>query len=151
MSGIYSELYLKPIWKDRNDGMTGVLFSSVKIDGLRISKKFNQENDFWNNLEKLVFWGGWFELKLLKLLFWHMKVQSLSNWQKPKVFKGLKVSGISGFSFWAIEPIWKDKNGRTFTKTHFRGNRRVECYFHGSKLIIWMKSLQKVSSRQIFI
>ena len=33
VSGIYSELYLKPIWKDRNDGMTGVLFSWVKIDG----------------------------------------------------------------------------------------------------------------------
>ena len=37
----------------------------------------------------------------------------MRTWQrKYNLFKDLKISGLSGFSFWAIEPIWKDGNDR---------------------------------------
>ena len=37
-----------------------------------------------------------------------MEVESLRAWQREfKIFKGLEISGVSGFLFWAIEPIWK--------------------------------------------
>ena len=40
-----------------------------------------------------------------------MEVESLRAWQREfKVFKGLKISGVSGFLFWAIE-LDKRKNG----------------------------------------
>ena len=38
-----------------------------------------------------------FELGLLKSLFWHMQLESLKR--KFKVFKELVISGVSGFSF----------------------------------------------------
>ena len=41
--------------------------------------------------------------------------KSLRTWQKKfKVFKDLKISGVSGFSFWAIDPIRKDRNDGKF-------------------------------------
>ena len=33
----------------------------------------------------------------------------------------LKVSGVSGFSFWVIGPIWKDGKDGKFTKPNFSG------------------------------
>ena len=36
-----------------------------------------------------------------------------------KVFKNSNISEVSGFSFWGIEPIQKDKNDGTFRKPHF--------------------------------
>ena len=39
--------------------------------------------------------------------------------------KGLKISGVSGFLFWAIEPIRKDGNGGKFEKPHFRGKLMI--------------------------
>ena len=48
------------------------------------------------------------------------------------------MSGISGFSFWAIEPIRKDGNGGKLRKSHFSGKRInvSEMLFHESELIL---------------
>ena len=54
-------------------------------------------------------------LKRLKNFSWSQ------NWQiQFKLFKILQNSGISGLSFWAIEPIWKDWNYGKFRITSFQ-------------------------------
>ena len=51
-----------------------------------------------------------------------MEVESLRALQKEfKVFKGLKISGVSGFSFWATEQISKDGNDGKIRKPSFNG------------------------------
>ena len=55
---------------------------------------------------------------------------------KIKVFKELNMSGISGFSFWAIEPIHKDGNGGKLRKPYFSGKRISEMLLKESELIL---------------
>ena len=46
-------------------------------------------------------------------------LESLTN--KIQGFQDSKITGVSGFSFWAIEPIQKDGNDGKFRKPHFSG------------------------------
>ena len=56
--------------------------------------------------------------KLLTSFLWYLQVEYLRTWKKK--FK-LNVSSVSEFSFWAIEPIRKDRNDGKFGKPHFTG------------------------------
>ena len=64
--------------------------------------------------------------KLIHLVLLQFKPFKPSIWyiytilfSKIKIFKELNMPGISGFSFWAIEP--KDEKGGKFRKPHFSG------------------------------
>ena len=60
--------------------------------------------------------------------------------KKLKFFKELNMSGISGFSFWAIERIRKEGNGVIFRRPHFSGKRIREMLFHKSELILQLQT-----------
>ena len=60
------------------------------------------------------------------------------NFQRIKYVWHLNMSGISGFLFWAIEPIRTYGNGGKLRKSHFSGKRISvsEMLFHESELIL---------------
>ena len=56
-------------------------------------------------------------VQTIKIVFLAYPDRVLQIWKrKHKFFKDLKILGVSGFSFWAIEPIRKDRNNGKFTK-----------------------------------
>ena len=56
-------------------------------------------------------------VQTIKIVFLAYPDRVLQIWKrKYKFFKDLKIPGVSGFSFWAIEPIRKDRNNGKFTK-----------------------------------
>ena len=77
-------------------------------------------------MEKLVFfsWGegvlcGIQTLKIIYMSYLGKVLESLKK--KFKIFKDLKFSGVSGFSFRAIEPTRKVGNDGKFRKPNFNG------------------------------
>ena len=65
-----------------------------------------------------------------------MKVESERSWQRKfRVFKGLKISSISGFSFGAIELIQKDGNNGNFKKPHSTGKWMSGVLFSGQRFL----------------
>ena len=62
------------------------------------------------------------EFKFLQSFICHIYIKCFWAWQtKFKVFKDLKASSVSGFSFWSIEPIWTDGNDGKIKKVPFSG------------------------------
>ena len=62
------------------------------------------------------------EFKFLKRIICHIEVKCFRAWEtKFKVFKDTKASSVSGFSFWAIEPIWAEGNDGEIKKSPFSG------------------------------
>ena len=71
------------------------------------------------------------KLRLLKLFFLAYVDKVFGNLKKNKniFFKDLKYSGVSRFSFWAIEAIRKDGNNGKFTKPPFSGKLMSRVLF----------------------
>ena len=88
---------------------------------------------------KVMWYISW---TLYYLVLLNFKPFKPSIWYIYKIFKELNMSGIFRFSFWAIEPIRKDKNGGKFRKPHFSGKRINEMLFHGSELILQLQNFQ---------
>ena len=73
------------------------------------------------SLKKLVYLG-FVAIQAVKIIFLTYQGRVFQIWKrKYKVFKDLKISGVSGFSFWATEPIGKDGNDGKFRKPRFSG------------------------------
>ena len=65
----------------------------------------------WKISWKILLYFGLGQVQSLKIISLAHQTESLRAWQvKFKVLKDLKMSNISGFLLWAIEPISKDRN-----------------------------------------
>ena len=99
---------------------------------------------------KVIWYISW--KKLIHLVLLEFKPFKPSIWYNYKIlfpkiiniFKELNMSGISRFSFWAIEPIRKDGGGGKFRKPHFNGKRITEMLFHGPELILKLQNFLKL-------
>ena len=90
----------------------------------------------WKKLIHLVL----LEFRPFKPSIWYIYKILFSK--KVKIFKELKVPGISEFSLWASEPIRIDENGGKFRKPTFSGKWISEMLFHGSDLILHLQNFQ---------
>ena len=90
----------------------------------------------WKKLIHLVL----LEFRPFKPSIWYIYKILFSK--KVKIFKELKVSGISEFSLLASEPIRIDENSEKFRKPTFSGKRISEMLFHWSDLILQLQNFQ---------
>ena len=118
--------------------ITGMLFSSTKID---LAALIALESWTWS--ENLSEENNKLCCKLVERLYLGLiEIQSLNNIvlayvnrvfeslkKKINVFKELIISGVSGFYFWVIEPIRKDRNRGIFRKLHLSRKQTAGILF----------------------
>ena len=91
----------------------------------------------WQKIANLV-------VKFFKSLICHVLVKSLTAWKvKFNVFKDSKMSSFSWVSFWSIEPIWEDWNGKKLLSASFS--------FETVNYVLLLKKASSVSSNVSFL
>lgn len=84
-------------------------------------------------------------------MFWYFQVESLRAWKrKLEIFIDLEISGVSGFSFWGIEPIQKMEMTENVNLISVP-NICQGWYFCEPELILKVDNFQKVESGHIFL
>ena len=91
----------------------------------------------WQKIANLV-------VKFFKSLICHVLVKSLTAWKvKFNVFKDSKMSSFSWVSFWSIEAIWEDWNGKKLLSASFS--------FETVNYVFLLKKASLVSSNVSFL
>ena len=87
-------------------------------------------NVTWRISFKKLVYLGLVAVQTVEIIFLTHPDRVFQIWKrKYKFSKGLKISGVSGFWFWAIEPIREDGNDGIFKKPGFSGKFMSQVLF----------------------